>query len=182
MSTAEEYETRIRTYDWDRLIILWQAVIARDTPDWAAGKALEYIIMRAFQLDGADVMYPYRVLLAGEEAEQIDGLVYTDGLACLIECKDLTNKVNIEPIAKMRNQLLRRPSPTIGAIFSRSGFTDPALILAQFNAPQTILLWDVDEIEYALRERYMRRGLIDKYRYCISHGYPDYNITVRGIA
>jgi hypothetical protein len=152
MTTADQYENRIRSYNWDELTLLWQAIVTGNTPDWEAGKALEYVIMRAFQLDGAEVIYPYRVVIAGEETEQIDGLVYTDGLACLIECKDLTSKVNIEPIAKMRNQLLGRPGATIGAIFSRSGFTDPALILAQFNAPQTILLWDVDEIEYALRE------------------------------
>lgn len=182
MATSEEYESRIHTCDWDDLIKLWQQIVARDTPDWDTGKALEYLIIRAFQLDGSDVIYPYRVLIAGEETEQIDGLIYTDGISCLIECKDSISKVNIEPIAKMRNQLLRRPSPTIGSVFSRSGFTDPALILAQFNAPQTILLWDADEIEYALRERYIRRGLIDKYRYCISHGYPDYNITVREIS
>ncbi len=131
MPTAEEYENRVRPYDWDEVIALWQTIVARETPDWEAGKALEYVIMRAFQLDGAEVIYPYRVLMAGEETEQIDGLVYADGLSCLIECKDLTSKVNIEPIAKMRHQLLRRPSSPIGAVFSRSGYNETALILAR---------------------------------------------------
>ncbi len=76
MPTAEEYENRVRPYDWGELIALWQAIVARETPAWEAGKALEYVIMRAFQLDGAEVIYPYRVLMAGEEIEQIDGLVY----------------------------------------------------------------------------------------------------------
>lgn len=181
MPTYQEYESRIATYDWDAINSLWKKVEDRHTPDWGAGKALEYLIIRAFQLEGANVKYPYSVSIEGEEAEQIDGIVYSSGLSCLVECKDLTDKVNVEPIAKMRNQLLRRPSATIGIIFSRSGFTDPALTLAQFNAPQTILLWGTDEIDFALQYKYFQQGLIDKYRYCVSHGYPDYNITIRGI-
>jgi hypothetical protein len=54
------------------------------------------------------------------EVEQIDGVVYSDELACLVECKDEAGKVNFEPIAKLRNQLLRRPGAAIGMVFSRS--------------------------------------------------------------
>lgn len=178
MPTSEEYEFRVKSLDQSGLTTLWEAILERKTPDWDPGKALEYVIVRAFELEGAEVSYPYSVFFEDEETEQVDGLVHVQGLSCLIECKDILEKANIEPIAKMRNQLLRRPSLTIGSIFSRSGFTDPALVLAQFNAPQTILLWSNDEIDYCIRERFFTKGLVQKFRYCIQHGKPNYNVRV----
>jgi hypothetical protein len=131
MATAAEYEQRITRYGWDELSTLWSQIQSGDTPDWASGKALEYLILRAFQLEGAEVIYPYSVVIDEEELEQIDGAIYSDGLACLVESKDLAQRVNIEPLAKMRNQLLRRPAATIGIIFSRNGFTYAAIALAR---------------------------------------------------
>ncbi len=60
--------------------------------------------------------------------------------------------------------------------FSRSGFTEPAKTLARFIAPQTILLWKGDEIEYALHQHHMCQGLIAKYRHCIEQSIPSYDI------
>lgn len=57
---------------------------AGNTPGWEPGKALEYFVLRAFQLEEAQVTFPY-----------------CDGLACLTECKDTAYRANIEPIAKM---------------------------------------------------------------------------------
>ncbi len=116
-----EYEQKIAQYNAEALLALWQAIETGDTPEWGSGKAFEYLVLRAFQLEGAEIHWPYRVTIAGDEVEQIDGVVYTDGLACLIECKDQREPVNIAPVAKLRNQLLRRPGSTIGAVFSRSG-------------------------------------------------------------
>ncbi|MDM8551931.1 restriction endonuclease [Desulfobacterales bacterium HSG2] len=82
--------------------------------------------------------------------EQIDGVVYTEGLAFLVECKDQAENVNIEPVAKLRNQLSRRPPATMGMVFSRSGFTESAVMLEQKTSPQRILLWEGYEIAYAL--------------------------------
>jgi len=115
-----------------------------------------------------------------ETVEQIDGFIHTDnGLACLIECKDhCQDRVNIEPIAKLRNQLLRRSNAVIGIAFSRSGFTDPALLLSRFTAPQTILLWGGDEVEVALEKRWFCKGLLAKYRMSVAKGLPDYNISL----
>lgn len=110
--------------------------------------------------------------------EQVDGVVYTDGLNCLVESKDQDTRVNFEPIAKVRNQLLRRPGLAIGIVFSRSGFTDPALSLGQFTAPQTILLWQGDEIHYAVRRGGMRRGLVAKFQRCVEEGLSYYNIII----
>jgi hypothetical protein len=106
MTTNEEYEQRISRYSWEQLLELWQEIETNQTPQWDSGKALEYLVLRAFQLESADVKYPYSVVIGEEELEQIDGAVYTEGLSCLIECKNLTTRVNIEPIAKMRTEWL----------------------------------------------------------------------------
>jgi hypothetical protein len=181
MSNDIEYEQKIIQYNQSELTDLWRAIEAGDTPGWAAGKAMEYLVLRAFQLEGAEVRWPYSVIIGGEEVEQIDGVIYTEGLACLIECKDQAERANIEPIAKLRNQLLRRPAAVIGAVISRSGFTEPAVTLARFIAPQTILLWDGDELIYALQRRAMRRALRTKYQFCVERGLPVYNIRVEDI-
>jgi hypothetical protein len=176
-----DYEKKIAGYGWDTLLNLWNGIESGNTPDWEAGKALEYLVLRAFQLEGADVTWPYSVRINGEELEQIDGVVYSDGLACLIECKDTAERANIEPIAKLRNQLLRRPATAIGIVFSRNGFTEPAVTLARFLAPQTVLLWAGVEIAYALDKKCMRRTLVKKYRFCIERGLPDYDIRVEDL-
>lgn len=176
MATDAEYEKLISSYKHKDLLRLWQEIQTNQAENWESGKAFEYLILRAFQLEGADVRWPYRVKLGEEIIEQIDGLVYADGLACLIECKDQAEPVNVEPVAKLRNQLLRRPVATIGAIFSRSGFTEPVEILARYLAPQTILLWNGDELDYALKKRWMCRGLAAKYRFCIERGSAIYDL------
>lgn len=181
MTTGAEYEARIQTYDWKQLADLWSQIESGNTTGWAPGKALEYLIIRTFQLEGSDVTWPYSVRIDGEELEQIDGVIYTNGLACLVECKDTGERANIEPIAKLRNQLQRRPVTVIGSIFSRSGFTESATNLARFISPQTILLWGGDEINYAIQNQCIRMALVKKYRFCVERGLPDYNITVEGL-
>ncbi|MEA5485452.1 MULTISPECIES: restriction endonuclease [Pseudanabaena] len=182
MATAAEYESIIKSLQWDGLRSLWYEIAKRDTPSWESGKAFEYLVIRAFELDGAEVRYPYKVRLFEEEIEQIDGAVHIAGFSCLVESKDFTEKkVDIAPIAKLRNQLLRRPIATVGLVFSRTGFTDPARTLSRFLSPQAILLWDGDEIEYALDNEKLCELLILKYRVCIEDGLPDYNITTRNI-
>jgi hypothetical protein len=175
--TSINYEQQIQQYDRTALLNLWAKIEAGDTPEWEAGRAFEYLVLRAFQLEAAEVRWPYRVRFDEDEIEQIDGAVYSDGFSCLIECKDTEMKVNIEPIAKLRNQLLRRPGMTLGLLFSRSGFTEPAKLSARFIFPKTILLWEGDEIAYALRNRCMRSGLVRKYRHCVEHGNPSYDIS-----
>lgn len=185
MTTELEYTRRIQQYTWADLTRLWENIETENTPDWPPGKAFEYLVLRAFQLEGAYVMWPYRITMgelvkteSEETVEQVDGLVHTDdGLVCLVECKDYSREsVKVEPIAKLRNQLLRRPSGVIGIAFSRSGFTESALLLARFTAPQVILLWGGDEIEFALSNKYFCKGLAAKYRACVAKGLPDYNI------
>jgi hypothetical protein len=181
MNTSADYERMISQYDREGLLRPWKEIEENgQAPGWEPGKAFEYVILRAFQIEGAEVRWPYSVRIDGEELEQIDGTVYTDGFSCLTECKDEKGRVNVEPIAKLRNQLLRRPSGVIGVIFSHHGFTEPAVTLARFTAPQTILLWTGEELTFALEQDYMRRGLVAKYRACVEQAIPDYNIVTGG--
>ena len=182
MATAAEYESIIKSLQWDALRSLWDNIEKRNTPDWESGKAFECLIIRAFELDGAEVRYPYNVRLFEEEIEQIDGAIHISEFSCLVESKDFADKkVDIAPIAKLRNQLLRRPTATVGLVFSRTGFTDPARTLSRFLSPHAILLWDGNEIEYALDNQKICELLILKYRVCIEDGLPDYNVTTRNI-
>jgi Restriction endonuclease len=183
LTAAQQYEAMIKSLQWDGLRSLWSAIEARNTSDWDAGKAFEYLVLRAFELDGAEIKWPYSVKLFGEEVEQVDGVIYSSGLSCLVESKDLSDRANVDiaPIAKLRNQLLRRPAGTLGLVFSRTGFTDPARHLSYFSLPQTILLWNGEEVKYALREELICELLILKYRVCVEDGLPDYDIRERDI-
>jgi hypothetical protein len=183
LAAAAKYEGMIKSLQWEGLRMLWAQIESRDTPEWDPGKAFEYLVLRAFQLDGAEVKWPYGVKLFGEEVEQIDGVVYCAGLSCLVESKDFANKINVDiaPIAKLRNQLLRRPASTLGLVFSRTGFTDPARHLSYFSLPQTILLWSGEEIKYALEKEVICELLTLKYHVCIEDGLPDYDVRERDI-
>lgn len=170
-----DYIKKARKLDWIGLRLLWVKIESGSAGGWGPGRAMEHLVLRAFELSGADVRWPYEVPIAGETAEQIDGAVHVDMLSCLVECKDSANAVNIEPIAKLRNQLLRRPAGSVGLIFSRSGFTTPALTLAQFIAPQSILLWGGDELAVLLEHEDLVAPLRKKYRHCVETGIPDFD-------
>ncbi len=183
MAGATHYENKIKSLQWDGLRLLWGNIQARNTIGWDAGKAFEYLVLRAFELDGAEIKWPYRVKLFGEEVEQVDGVIYYAGLSCLVESKDLADNVNVDiaPIAKLRNQLLRRPASTLGLVFSRTGFTDPARHLSYFSLPQTILLWNGEELKYSLENEAICELLTLKYRVCVEDGLPDYDVRERDI-
>jgi len=177
MPTTEEYEARIRRLPWPGLQKLWEAIKQRDTPGWDAGKAFEYLILRAFELDGARVRWPYSVnLFGGEEIEQIDGSFSWGGLYGLVECKDESEDIASGPISKLRNQLLRRPWGTIGLLFTSRTFTEPAVRLAYFSLPQAILLWSGDEVEHCMEKRKIGPFCELKYRACVDLGTPDFDV------
>lgn len=182
VAKEEEYKRRVQSLDLGGLRELWDKILQRNTLRWKQGKALEYLIIRAFEIGGAKVSYPYSVFdRSGSELEQLDGCVHLPSLSCLIECKDFENdKVDFAPLAKMRSQLLRRPAATIGCIFSTSGFTEPAVTLASHVAPQTILLWEQSEVEFVLgREGLICESLLSKYQYYIEKCVPDFNTRIR---
>jgi hypothetical protein len=178
--SQDECKAEIKTYNRQQLIALWESIKNRTTTDqgWPPGIAFELLILRAFEQEGADVIWSYRVNLFGSLIEQIDGLVHLSrqNLSVLIESKDQERAMNIEPIVKMRSQLQRRPGNIIGSVFSVSGFTELALVLTQFMAPQTVLLWNGQDIEYALQSQDFIGALQLKYRYCIEQGNPVFDI------
>jgi Restriction endonuclease len=178
MPTEIDYQQRIADYDYPQLLALWEEIQAGETPGWSSGKAFEYLVVRAFELEAAAVTYPFSVQLGGTVVEQIDGAVYSDGLSCLIECKDQDGNIAIDPVAKLRNQMLRRPAGVIGLVFSTAGFTDATKILARYSANQAILLWNGLDVQYALSRKQMRVGLMKKYRYCVERALPDYSLQI----
>jgi hypothetical protein len=133
----------------------------------------EYLILRAFELDGATVREPFEVTLGDSVVEQIDGAVYAGHLSCLIEAKDTRAAVDFAVLAKLRTQLARRPAGTIGAVFSRGGFTQPAITLAGYFAPQTILLFTGSEIDECLVHERIVPAMQAKYREYVEAGAPQ---------
>jgi hypothetical protein len=177
----EDYEKEIKSLDWDGLRRLYLQIEVRDTTGWEPGKAFEYLVPRLFELDGARVRWPYNINLHGHIIEQIDGAVQAAGLHCLLECKDENDPLAIAPLAKMRNQLLRRPPSSIGLLFSTSGYTKPAQLLTGYLSGQTILLWHPEEIKQALDRRGIVSVLEDKYRVCVEEGVHDINTAIREV-
>jgi hypothetical protein len=172
-----DYVRRARQLDWQGLRVLWRDIEAGASAGWPPGRALEHLVLRAFELSGAAVRWPYHVRVVDELVEQIDGAVHVHGLSCIVECKDTAAPLNIDAIAKLRNQLLSRPAGAIGLIFSRSGFTRPAMMLTGFLAPQTILLWDGNDIAYHLEREDFSAGLVQRYRRSIENGMVKYDIS-----
>ena len=170
-----DYVGKIDRLDWPGLAALWGKIQDRATQGWAAGKAMEHLVLKAFKLSGADVAWPYRVSLNDHLIEQVDGMVVHDGLTCLVETKDSDANVNVEPLAKLRNQLMRRPAGVVGCAFSRTGFTDPAKTLARFMAPHAVILWQGPEIAYLLEKRDFAEALAIKHRQLLQHGNPDFD-------
>jgi hypothetical protein len=182
MATPTELEAKIQQFDWNGLRKLWADIQAGNTPGWEEGEALEYLVLRAFELDPTEralVRYPYEVSLFGEMVEEIDGAVHLSGLSCLVESKDWGKNVAIGPIVKMRSQLLRRPAGTIGLMFAKKTFTKPAIYLAHFTMPQAILLWPGSDLQIALDEGRMCEFLRLKHRVCCEDGIPDYDLRER---
>lgn len=176
-STSDDV-SNIGACGWAELSSLWDKIGGQPRKriaGWSSGKAFEHLILRAFQLSGAEIIWPYAVNLHGAVVEQIDGMVLLDGIACMVEAKDQQANVNVEPLAKLRNQLLRRPAGVIGCVFSSSGFTDPAVTLVHYMAPHAILLWQGPEIGFLLERQDFADALRRKYRVLMQHGKPDFD-------
>jgi hypothetical protein len=174
MPSSAEFIERARSLDWEGLQRLWQGILQGETPGWPPGKALEHLVLRAFELDGAEITWPFETKIAGEKVEQIDGVVYFGGITCLLECKDTAEAVSVEPIAKLRNQLMRRPAGVLGSVISKSGFSRSARLISKYLAPQAILLWEGNEIGMALEKQSIIRAFRKKYHYYIEQGEPDF--------
>lgn len=174
-----DYVAKVAKFDWKDIASLWAKIIKtprKKVGGWAEGKALEHLILKAFELSGAEVVWPYSVKLNGSVVEQIDGMVIVDHLTCMVEVKDQAASVNIEPLAKIRNQLQRRPAGVLGSVFTSSQFTSPAKTLAQFMAPQAVLLWQGPEIGHLVHQKDFVTALKWKHRVLMQYGLPDYDV------
>ena len=175
MAQPTLYETLIGSMDYEGLRKLWHQIVSRRTRfPWNPAKAFEYLVIRAFQLDGATVQYPYEVKRNDITVEQNDGVVYAGGLACLVESKDHSRPINFDPIAKLCTKIMRRPAGTVGLLFSRCGFTVPAVELTRSLGPHTILLWYGDEVGEALNREVFVHALKAKFRRYVEYSLPDY--------
>lgn len=160
MAAEDKYIKEISKYNQHGLFKLWKehldnSLDATQNEFWRDGKLMEYVVLRAFELEGAIIRWPYSIWMDGIQLEQIDGAITIGNQILLIESKDKDRGLNIEPIAKMRNQLLRRPSSVIGCVFSRNGYSEPAMALSRYMAPQTILLWDGNELCFCIEHKMM---------------------------
>jgi hypothetical protein len=179
MPTDAGYETAIRKLKWPGLQKLWGDITTgKVDPWWPSGKAFEYLVVRMFELDKAQVTWPYQVYLFGGQAkEQIDGSVHFGSLHWLVESKDEDDNIALDPIAKLRNQMLRRPWGTIGLVFTSTNFTPSAVLMTHFALPQPILLWTGAEVEHALTRKKICVFAQEKYRKCVEQGVVDFDIT-----
>lgn len=175
-----DYVRRVRQEDWAGLRRLWREIEAGRAAGWPPGRALEHLVLRAFELGGASVVWPYHVRVGDEVVEQIDGAVHVHGLSCIVECKDTAGPLNVDAVAKLRNQLLGRPAGAVGLLFSRGGFTPATALLGRFVAPQVILLWDGNDIAYHLEHEDFATGLVQRHRHSIEHGMMKYEIAREG--
>lgn len=143
--------------------------------DWALGKEFEYLVVRAFEIEGVDVTYPFRVAVhdGNLTTEQIDGAIGLAGTRFLLESKAWNKNVSRGPLALLSSQLARRPPATMGMVFTLKGYTDAAIALTNMTSPVRILLWAPDELERAISEEAMRSALEFKYRYAQEHGMAD---------
>lgn len=173
-----EYQRRVLALGHEGLLELWQGLRAGvSPPEWPAGVLLEYLLLRAFQLEGAEVTWPYRVYQARVLLEQIDGIIYFDGVSCLVESKDVTRTVDALAIVKLKSQLLRRPRTTIGAVFNTGTFSPTALSLLRMLPPPDVLLWEGEEIDFALQGQRLLEGMRRKLRHAVETGFADWDLV-----
>ena len=177
MATAKESEQKIKQYCKHGIIKLWEEYLdnSYDKTFWQNGKLLEYIVLRGFEIerDGC-VTYPYDVrdedMQYDGSIEQIDGAVHVDELHALVECKDYgKSNIKVEPLAKMRNQLARRHASVFGMFFSATDYTTPAQIQVKFMAPQLIILWSKEDIDYCIRNNSFIPCMKEKYRQAVEN-------------
>ena len=165
---------------------LWQDIKDGTVHDWNSGRALEYLIVRAFQLDVEaetellgtrwpfGVTYPQKI----GNVEQIDGIAYLKFCNFIIESKDYNQPLDVEPLAKLRQRLEKRPPGTMGILFGKKGFTDPARIIAQFANPLNVLLMQSSDLNYAIKEDKIQLIYVvrEMFRHAVELGLPDLGV------
>ena len=165
---------KVRCFDWIALEQFWNDIKAKNTPKWNPGKALEYMLVRAFELEGAEVVYPCNNSALSAK-EQFDGFVFAQqlGTGFLIECKDWEEKVAFDELAKLHGRLSYRMSSAFGLFLSRKGFTASATEMMYLMAPHNILLWSFEEIDECFKNHKFIEALEYKYKYAMITANPN---------
>jgi len=183
--SAQDLQNVAEKWDHADLEKIWDSIKKGDKPrkPWREGKQFEYLVIRAFQIEGATVRWPYSVTLREKigVVEQFDGGIYIDNQLFLVESKNLSEAAAIEAVAKLRFRLERRPPTAMGIIFSVSDFSLPTEVFAQFASPMNVLLWGRSDMDAALREKKMFAGLKEKFLQACERGIPlfalDYGVS-----
>jgi hypothetical protein len=178
-----EYVRRVRAFDAVRVWELWTAIQAGVAVEgWPPGRLMEHLVLRAFELEGARVSWPYEVWLDTSRLEQIDGAVHFEGLSCLIECKAWHHKlVDVAPIIKLKARLARRPASVLGAVFCVTGFSEDALSMVRLLPPANVLLWRGGEFDRALRKGFLCEGMRRKLNHAVEQGFADLDLMEQGV-
>lgn len=177
LNTAKDLQQAAERWSHHDLLHVWQQIkMGSPIPGFQVGKAFEYLVIRAFQLEKADVRWPFQVTYPQKfgTMEQIDGVVYLSQRAFLIESKDLSEPAAIESVAKLRFRLESRPPSTMGLLFSVRDFSLPTEVFTQFASPLNVLLWGSSDLDIALSSQSMIEGLRQKLEYAIEYGLPLY--------
>jgi hypothetical protein len=177
--------------DRGELLKAWQALVpegdarahgvrpkflGRELNDSEAGFVFERWIIEAFRLDGAEVEPPFRVLLLGQSSlkEELDGLVVHGWQGFLLQSKFEAARVDLGPIAQLHVQVASRPVGTLGLFFSISGYTEAALELARALRPLCVLLFDGDDLRWALGQQQGMIGMVRrKWIDAVKYGLPN---------
>lgn len=173
--TAKDLQTEARAWERADLLRIWEAVKAgRPIAGWPPGKAFEYLVVRAFDIEGARVLWPFEVVYPQKfgTMEQVDGVVYLGERAFLLESKNLSEPMAVEAVARLRMRLEARPPGTMGVLLSVQKFTLPTEIFTQFARPLNVLLWERRALDVALANASMVGTLRAKLEYAIEHGLP----------
>lgn len=173
--TARDFETEARGWDRADLLRIWNAIKAGEPiRGWPPGRAFEYLVVRAFDIEGAKVLWPFHVVYPQRfgTMEQVDGVVYLGERAFLLESKNLSESIAVEAVARLRMRLESRPPGTMGVLFSVRKFTLPTEVFTQFATPLNVLLWENTDLDVALANASMVATLRAKLEYAIEHGLP----------
>jgi hypothetical protein len=119
-----------------------------------AGDVFERWVIEAFRLSGMVGHTAFRVPLrtSANTQEQIDGLIFDGWQAFLVEAKFWTPGVDFSPIVVFNDIVDSRPAGTLGLFFSAFGYTGPAKDCAELLRPIRVLLFDRDDLNWALQQ------------------------------
>lgn len=171
--TARDFETEARAWERADLLRIWELIKAgQPIAGWPPGKAFEYLVVRAFDIEGARVLWPFEVVYPQRfgTMEQVDGVVYFGERAFLLESKNLSEPMAVEAVARLRMRLESRPPGTMGVLFSVQDFTLPTEVFTQFATPLNVLLWESEDLDMALTTASMVTSLRAKLAYATEHG------------